>query len=231
MGSVITVKNLNRTYQGKVPTPALKDVSFDIKRGEFLGIMGKSGSGKSTLLRCLGLLDTPTSGAFSIMGKNVFELNDQEKTRFRLQELGYIFQEYAVIFELNAMENVMIPLLVDGKMSYNKSRERSIEVLNKVGLENRIDHFQDELSGGEQQRVAIARALSNSPHILFADEPCANLDSGTSNHIMKLLSELNNKLDLTIVMVSHEDEDVRWMDRVIWLKDGLIDKVQTIKKK
>ncbi len=230
MGSVISVKKLGRTYPGKVPTPALKQVSFEIKKGEFLGIMGKSGSGKSTLLRCLGLLDTATSGEFFMMGKNVFEMTDQEKTQFRLQELGYIFQEYAVIFELNAVENVMVPLLVDGKMNYNKCKERGVEVLTDVGLENRIEHFQDELSGGEQQRVAIARALGNSPHILFADEPCANLDSATSNHIMKLLSDLNKKLGLTIIMVSHEEEDIRWMNRVIWLKDGLIDKIQVIKK-
>lgn len=222
---MISVKSLTKTYEGKVPTQALKGVSFDVPRGEFLAIMGRSGSGKSTLLHQLGLLDTPTSGKIDISGKNVLTLSQKERTEFRLNELGYVFQEYALLPELTSLETVYFPLMVQGmgKAEYIKIAK---EVLGKVGLGQRLDHLPHELSGGEQQRVAIARALVNNPKILFADEPCANLDSESSKIVLTLLKELNKELGQTIVMVTHEPDDKKFVDRVIWLKDGLIEKVE-----
>jgi len=220
---MILVKDLAKTYGGDVPTQALKGVSFNVAEGEFIAIMGRSGSGKSTLLHQLGLLDVPTSGEIVINENNVLSLSEKEKTFFRLNELGYVFQEYALLPELTALETVYLPLMMRGieKKAYIK---RASEVLEKVGLQDRLNHLPHELSGGEQQRVAIARAIVNNPKILFADEPCANLDSESSETILNLLKDLNGDLGQTIVMVTHEPEDRKYVDRVIWLKDGLIEK-------
>jgi putative ABC transport system ATP-binding protein len=220
----VEVKNLKKTYPGKVPTYALRGVTFDIKEGEFVAIMGKSGGGKSTLLHQLGLLDTPTEGTLLINNAEVLKLSNQEKTLFRLQHLGYVFQEYALILELTAVENVLLPAfaLNGSQQSYN---ERALDMLDKVGLKERVDHRPHELSGGEQQRVAIARALINNPKILFADEPMANLDSNSSKQILELFQKLNQELGQTIVMVTHEPDDRKYVDRVIWIKDGLIEKI------
>jgi len=224
----IKVKNLKKTYPGKVPTHALKGVSFEIKEGEFVAIMGKSGSGKSTMLHQLGLLDTPTEGELIIDDVDISKLSDREKTAFRLQRLGYVFQEYALIFELTALENVLLPAfaLNGSKRSY---KDRAAEMLSKVGLGERIDHRPNELSGGEQQRVAIARALINNPKILFADEPTANLDTNSSREILELFKKLNKELGQTIVLVTHELDDRKYVDRVIWMKDGLLDKEEKTK--
>lgn len=223
MDIAIEVKNLKKTYPGRVPTHALKGVTFDIKEGEFVAIMGKSGGGKSTLLHQLGLLDTPTEGTLLINNIEVSKLNDHEKTLFRLQRLGYVFQEYALILELTALENVLLPAfaLNGSQQSY---KERAIDMLDKVGLKERVDHRPYELSGGEQQRVAIARALINNPKILFADEPMANLDTNSSRQILELFQKLNKELKQTIVMVTHEPDDQKYVDKVIWIKDGLIEK-------
>ncbi len=220
---MISIKNLTKTYSGKVPIQALKGVSFDVPQGEFLAIMGRSGSGKSTLLHQLGLLDAPTSGNVLIVKTDVFKLSEKEKTKFRLNELGYVFQEYALLPELNALETVCLPLMAQGikKSEYLK---RGAEILEKVGLGKRLEHLPHELSGGEQQRVAIARALINNPKILFADEPCANLDSESSEVVLKLLKTLNKDVGQTIVMVTHELEDKKYADRIIWMKDGVIEK-------
>jgi len=222
---MIIVKNLKRTYvMGKVEVHALKGVSFNIEKGEFVGIMGPSGSGKSTLLHQLGLLDTPTSGEIMIAGIDVIGLSEHEKTIFRLNQLGYVFQEYAILAELTAVENVYLPSMMIGK-----KRERylktSIDILKTVGLGERLYHRPHELSGGEQQRVAVARALVNKPKILFADEPCANLDTESSRHILELFGKLNEELDQTIVMVTHEEWHKKYADRIIYLKDGLIEKM------
>ena len=222
---MITVKNLKRVYvMGKVEVHALKGVSINIEKGEFVGIMGPSGSGKSTLLHQLGLLDTPTSGEIMIAGIDVIGLSEHEKTIFRLNQLGYVFQEYAILPELTAVENVYLPSMMIGK-----KRERylktSIDILETVGLGERLYHRPHELSGGEQQRVAVARALVNKPKILFADEPCANLDTESSRHILELFGKLNEELDQTIVMVTHEDWHKKYADRIIYLKDGLIEKM------
>ena len=210
---------------GKVKVYALRGVSFEVARGEFLAIMGPSGSGKSTLLHQLGLLDTPTSGEIIIDGVDVIGLSDHEKTVFRLNQLGYVFQEYALLPELTALENVYLP-----SMMMEKKRERylksSTDILELVGLGHRLHHLPRELSGGEQQRVAVARALVNNPKIFFADEPCANLDTESSMQILELFKKLNKELGQTIVMVSHEEWHKKYVDRVIYLKDGLIEKIE-----
>lgn len=223
----IKVKNLKKTYPGKVPTYALKGIDFEIREGEFIAIMGKSGSGKSTLLHQLGLLDTPTEGELLIDDVDISKLSDREKTVFRLQRLGYVFQEYALIFELTALENVLLPAFaLNG--SHQSYRERAADMLDKVGLKDRVDHRPNELSGGEQQRVAIARALINNPKILFADEPTANLDSASSEEILELFKKLNKEMGQTIVLVTHEPDDRKYVDRVLWIKDGLLEKEEKI---
>jgi putative ABC transport system ATP-binding protein len=218
---MVKVENLKKIYSGKVPTPALRGVSFEIAKGEFIALMGRSGAGKSTLLHQLGLLDTPTEGKIFIDGKDILALNDNQKTEFRLRELGYVFQEYALIAEFTAMENVYLPVMAnDGK----RDKAHATELLNLVGLGDRLDHYPHELSGGEQQRVAIARSLVNSPKVLFADEPTANLDTVSAKVILELFRKLNRELKQTIVMVTHEPDDKKYVHRVIWLHDGLIEK-------
>ncbi|HRY56966.1 MAG TPA: ABC transporter ATP-binding protein, partial [Patescibacteria group bacterium] len=191
--SIIKIENLKRTYGTKVLTHALKGVSFEVSEGDFIIIMGKSGSGKSTLLHQLGLLDTPTSGEIFIKNENTKDLSEKKKTIFRLEKLGYIFQEYAILPELTALENVYLPLMVSSNNGNKDFKEKAKEMLKLVGLEHRFDHYSNELSGGEQQRVAIARALVNNPQVLFADEPCANLDTQSSKNILDLLKDLNKK--------------------------------------
>lgn len=216
---MIKVINLKKTYGGHVQTKALKGVSFEVKVGEFIAIMGRSGSGKSTLLHQLGLLDYPTEGTIFIENTNVLKLSDSERTVYRLKNLGYVFQEYALIAELTALENVYLPALA---LEGNNDLKRAAEMLKIVGLGERLEHYPNELSGGEQQRVAIARALVNQPKILFADEPCANLDSISSKLILKLFQKLNKELKQTIVMVTHEPEDEKYVNRVLQMKDGLL---------
>ena len=227
--SIIKIENLKRTYGTKVLTHALKGVSFEVSEGDFIIIMGKSGSGKSTLLHQLGLLDTPTSGEIFIKKENTKNLSEKKKTIFRLEKLGYIFQEYAILPELTALENVYLPLMVSSNNENKDFKEKAKEMLKLVGLEHRFDHYSNELSGGEQQRVAIARALVNNPKVLFADEPCANLDTQSSKNILDLLKDLNKKLGQTIIMVSHEPEDKKYADRILWLEDGLIVKDEKVR--
>lgn len=228
---MIVAENLTRVYtMGNVEVRALAGVSLEVAKGEFVGIMGASGSGKSTLLHILGLLDRPTSGRVTIDGTDVLGLSDHRRTLFRLNRLGYVFQDYALIGELTALENVYLTPLVRG-MPKAEYLERSADILRRVGLGDRMDHRQSELSGGEQQRVAIARALVNSPSILLADEPCANLDSQTSKSILDLFARLNEDLDQTIVMVSHEDWHKDYFCRVVTLRDGLIEEVTECRKR
>ncbi|MDI3507218.1 MAG: putative transport system ATP-binding protein [Methanoculleus sp.] len=227
---MIVAENLTRVYtMGRVEVRALGGVSLEVEKGEFVGIMGASGSGKSTLLHILGLLDRPTSGRVVIDGTDVLALSDHQRTLFRLNRLGYVFQDYALIDELTAQENVYLTSLVRGadKEEYLK---RSAEILRRVGLGDRMDHRQSELSGGEQQRVAIARALVNNPSILLADEPCANLDSQTSKSILDLFARLNEELDQTIVMVSHEEWHKEYFCRIATLQDGLISDMTECRK-
>ncbi|MEI7434276.1 MAG: ABC transporter ATP-binding protein [Methanomicrobiales archaeon] len=220
---MIIGRDLKRIYgKGPVQVLALNGVSLEIKKGEFVGIMGASGSGKSTLLHMLGLLDRPTSGSISIDGIDVGTLNERERTLFRLRRLGYVFQDYALVPELTARENVYLPSMVRG-MTPNECSLVCTEILDLVGLKDRSHHLPGEMSGGEQQRVAIARALVNKPTILLADEPCANLDSQNSRIILDLFKKLNGDLSQTIIMVSHEEWHKTYFDRIIYMKDGLID--------
>ena len=220
---MIKVENLKRIYPGRVPVEALKGITFEVEKGEILGIMGRSGAGKSTLLHQLGLLDNPTSGEIIIDDVDVLKLSDSGKKQFRLEKLGYIFQEYTLIPELTALENVY---LLSWASSKNKRdyKKAAMECLGRVGLGHRLHHLPHELSGGEQQRVGIARALVNTPKVLFADEPCATLDSESAEAILKLLTKLNKELGQTIVIITHEPEDKKYVERIIYLKDGLIEK-------
>lgn len=218
---MITIKNLTKTYEvGPVEIHALKKADFFVAEGEFLAITGKSGSGKSTLLYQLGLLDRPTSGTIDIADKDVTKMSDNERTDFRLHELGYIFQDYALLPTLTTLENVMLPLLMQG-MSKDGSIKKSEEALEKVGLGDRLSNLPSQLSGGQQQRVSIARAIAHDPKILFADEPTANLDSETSRNVLKAFIELHNQ-GQTIIMVTHEKDYAEMTDRIITLADGAI---------
>jgi putative ABC transport system ATP-binding protein len=218
---MITVKDLQKTYgKGAAATQALRGLTFNVNSGEFVAVMGRSGSGKSTLLHMLGLLDTPNSGNILIDNREVLRLSVEEQAQFRLSELGYVFQEYSLITELTILENVYIPAVCLGVKSGYKQRAK--DLLEIVGLKERITHYPHEVSGGEQQRAAIARALINDPKIIFADEPTASLDITSSKIVLELFKKLNREHGQTIVMVTHEPEDKKYVDRVILLKDGLI---------
>lgn len=226
---MISVRDLKKTYPGRVPVHALKGVSFDVPKGQFVAIMGPSGSGKSTLLHQLALLDDPTSGSILLDGLDVSTLTDRRRTAYRLRHLGYVFQEYALIPELNALENAFLPLMLLG-MRRKDYIYTTTELMKKVGIGDRLHHLISELSGGEQQRVAIARALVNRSKILFADEPCANLDTENKGIVLRLLRTLCDDLGQTILMVTHEPEQREFTDRVIWFRDGLIEKEEMVSK-
>jgi putative ABC transport system ATP-binding protein len=204
---------------GKIRINALTDVSFTVPEDDVLCVTGRSGSGKSTLLRQLGLLDYPTSGQIFFNGKEVTRLSGSARARLRLSYLGYVFQEFALLQELSALENVFLPGMMLGK-SRDSYRKRAQELLEIVGLGGRWRHRPKELSGGEQQRVAIARALINEPRILFADEPCANLDTVSSRQVMETLVRLNKEMKLTVVFVSHEPNDREYATNWLTLSDG-----------
>jgi putative ABC transport system ATP-binding protein len=220
---MIRTENLRKIYRmGNVEVKALDGVDIHIKKGEFVGIMGPSGSGKSTLLHMLGLLDIPTAGSITIDGTNVGRLTDYEKTMFRLYKLGYVFQDYALVPELTVMENVALPAMLRADRTEEQYRVATVDILSRIGLCDRRTHLQGELSGGQQQRVAVARAIVNKPDILFADEPCANLDTENSRMVLNLFKEINREMNQTIVMVSHEEWHKEYFDRIIRLRDGKI---------
>ena len=216
---MIKVKNLSKKFiNGENTTIALNDISFEVLEGEFLTITGRSGSGKSTLLYQLGLLDHPTSGEVYIDNFRVDNLPQNLRTQLRLNKLGYIFQDYAILPSLTALENVMVPLLMQG-VSDKEAEGKAIEALNKIKLGHRINNLPSQLSGGEQQRVSIARAIAHGPKIIFADEPTANLDSETSKSVLDAFLELN-KTGQTIIMVTHEQDYAVLGHRTLVLEDG-----------
>jgi putative ABC transport system ATP-binding protein len=220
---MIEITDLRKIYRmGNVEVRALDGVTLDIEKGEFLGIMGPSGSGKTTLLHMLGLLDIPTSGKIVIDDMDLSRLTDYEKTMFRLYKYGYVFQDYALVPDLTVMENVSLPAMLRKDRTEEQCRKDSFEILQKIGLCDRRDHLPRELSGGQQQRVSLARAMVNKPDILFADEPCANLDTENSRVVLDLFREINEGMQQTIVMVSHEDWHKEYFHRIIRLKDGKI---------
>jgi putative ABC transport system ATP-binding protein len=218
---MIEAKNLVKNYyNGDLVSPVLKDISLAVARGEFISIIGPSGSGKSTLLYQLSLLDEPTSGEVIVDGIKGKSLLQKDRAFFRLEKMGFIFQDYAILPELTALENVVLPLIMEG-FSWEEANQMAQAVLEKVGLGHRLNNVPSRLSGGEQQRVSIARAIGNNPPILFADEPTANLDSTNSKEVMKVLLDLK-KEGQTILLVTHEEEYANLADRVVFLKDGQI---------
>ena len=224
--NIIKVRGLVKHYvTGKIVTKAVRGMSFDVQEGEFFGIMGPSGCGKSTTLHQLGLLDHPTEGNIIIDDTDVLALSDYRRSYFRLNKLGYVFQQYRNIPELTALENVELPARMVGKQKRNYSRQAK-ELLEEVGLGDRLHHRPFELSGGEQQRVAVARALVNNPTIMYADEPTANLDSANGKVILELLKKFNADHNQTIVMVSHERGHQKYFDRILWMRDGRIEWIE-----
>jgi putative ABC transport system ATP-binding protein len=218
---LVEVKDLARTYMmGETEVKALRGVSLNVDRGEFVAIIGPSGSGKSTLMHLLGCLDRPTSGQYRLDGTAVEGLQDQELSRLRNRKVGFVFQTFNLIPQLNLLENVEVPLVYMG-MERSQRHELSLGMLQAVRLGHRSTHRPNELSGGENQRAAIARALVTDPDIILADEPTGNLDTKTGTEIMEILDDLNKK-GTTIVLVTHELSKVKWARRVIYMQDGLI---------
>lgn len=219
--TLITLNHITRSYvMGSETIHALRDVSLNINRGEYVAIMGPSGSGKSTLMNLLGCLDSPTSGEFILNGSRVSEMDDNELAEIRNREIGFVFQSFNLLPRSNALHNVELPLIYSG-MNADLRRERALEALENVGLGDRIHHRPNEMSGGQRQRVAIARALVNSPSIVLADEPTGNLDSKTGEEIMRLFENLSEKGN-TIILVTHEEDIARHARRIVRIRDGLI---------
>ncbi|HMQ63372.1 MAG TPA: ABC transporter ATP-binding protein [Flavilitoribacter sp.] len=226
MESIIAVRNLQKTYQmGNTLVKALQSITMDIHRNEFVALMGPSGSGKSTLMNLLGCLDTPTTGDYILNGTNVSTMTDSELAEVRNKEIGFVFQTFNLLPRLSALENVALPLVYAGA-SKSARLSRAAEVLESVGLADRMDHKPNELSGGQRQRVAIARALVNSPSIILADEPTGNLDSKTSIEIMGIFEEIHEQGN-TVILVTHEPDIAEHAHRVVRLKDGLIESDMT----
>ena len=222
MREVICLTNIVKNYRvGSQIVHALRSVSLQINEGEYVAIMGASGSGKSTLMNVLGCLDTPTGGRYELNGKDVSHMTDEELAVVRNAEIGFVFQTFNLLPRNTALENVMLPLIYSG-IKKTERMERAGQMLNSVGLAERVDHKPNELSGGQRQRVAVARALINSPAILLADEPTGNLDSKTSEEIMQLFSEIH-KQGNTLILVTHEEDIARHAFRIIRLKDGQIE--------
>jgi putative ABC transport system ATP-binding protein len=228
--SIIIAKNITRTFtSGDIVTTVLKGINVEVTEGEFLAIMGKSGAGKSTLMYQLSVLDEPSSGTLLIDGVDVLQLDEKGRTAFRLKTLGYVFQNYALVPDLSAEENVMIPLLMRG-FSTAEARTTARDAIDSVGLEGKYTNLPAQLSGGEQQRISIARAVAGKPKILFADEPTANLDSISGKQVIDLLTTLNQKEKQTVVMVTHEREYALGANRILHMEDGVITDVEQLTK-
>ena len=210
-----------KKYYGKKDSlvKAVDGITLEIENGKFTAIIGTSGSGKSTLLHCMGGLDKPTEGEVILGNKNIYSLNDDELSKIRRQEFGFIFQSFNLIPVLNVYDNIILPIQLDGK---KEDKEYIMNIIKKIGLEDQLKKFPNELSGGQQQRVAIARALSNKPTVIFADEPTGNLDSKTTKEVMNLLKSTVNDFNQTLVMITHDENMAKQADRVITISDGKI---------
>ena len=218
---MISIRNLNKIYKnGSVEVHALKDVNLEIEHGEFIAIMGQSGSGKSTLMNIIGCLDRPTSGEYLLDGIEISKQEQDELSLIRNKKIGFVFQAFNLIPRTNILRNVELPMIY-AKVKSSKRKQRSLELLERVGLGDRIHHVPNELSGGQKQRVAIARALANNPPIILADEPTGNLDTQSSEDIMTIFRQLNDE-GTSVILVTHEPEIARYADRVIVFRDGVI---------
>ncbi|MBL6447202.1 ABC transporter ATP-binding protein [Fulvivirga sp. 29W222] len=219
---MIETREISKIYRmGNQTVEALKSISIEINKGEYVAFMGPSGSGKSTLMNIIGCLDTPTSGSYILNNNNVSDLTENELAEIRNKEIGFVFQTFNLLPRASSLENVALPLVYAGYSRYDRE-DLAMEALNNVGLADRADHKPNELSGGQRQRVAIARALVNSPSIILADEPTGNLDSKTSYDIMDLFQQLHDRGN-TIIMVTHEDDIAHYAHRIIRLRDGLVE--------
>ena len=223
MSAVARVIELVKNYQmEEVVVPALRGVTLDFEEGDFIALMGPSGSGKSTLLNLLGCLDRATSGQYYLGDEDVSQMDDDQLSEVRSRYIGFIFQSYNLLPQYTVVENIEIPLLYQGCRLNDETRDRCISLAEMVGLGDRLDHRPTQLSGGQQQRVAVARALVNDPHVILADEPTGNLDSHTSDEIMRLLRKLNDA-GKTIIMVTHENDIAAWARRAVRMRDGHIE--------
>jgi putative ABC transport system ATP-binding protein len=219
---LIQITNIKRDFVlGNEIVYVLKGIDLEINKGEYVALMGPSGSGKSTLMNLLGCLDTPTSGSYILNGKDVSKMHDDELAEIRNKEIGFVFQTFNLLPRTTALDNVALPMVYAG-FSKSDRKIRAEEVLNQVGLADRMDHQPNQLSGGQRQRVAVARALVNGPSIILADEPTGNLDSKTSEEIMKLFGDIH-KLGNTVIVVTHEEEVAAYAHRIIRLRDGMIE--------
>ncbi len=221
---ILEVQDLRKVFKtGDVELEVLKDIDLKVKRGDFISLMGESGSGKSTLLYQIGCLDEPTSGKVLIDGVDVSKMNDEKKSVLRREKLGFVFQFYNLIANLNVQDNILLPVIMDGK-NPKDYEERLSEILEIVGLSDKRKFFPRQLSGGQQQRVSIARAVIMSPDLLLADEPTGNLDSVSTNEIMNLFKKLNEEKNITIIQVTHSKETALFGKTIVNLKDGVISK-------
>lgn len=221
--ALIEVVDVRKVYQlEEVRVDALRGVSLQIDRGEFVALVGQSGSGKSTLMNMLGCLDRPSSGSYRLDGEEISQLSRDQRARVRNERIGFVFQNFNLLNRTSALENVELPLLYRSGMSARERRSRAIDMLERVGLGDRMDHHPGQLSGGQQQRVAVARALVNEPNILMGDEPTGNLDSRTSEEMIRLFGELNRRDQITVILVTHDPGIARIAGRQIVLRDGQV---------
>lgn len=223
---VIETQDLHKTYGGKVPVPVLHGVDLRIAAGEFVAIMGQSGSGKSTLLNLLGALDVATSGKVFINGVDLSTLDDDGLARLRNEEIGFIFQAHFLMDEFTCLENALMPLMIRSGVPTQAEQARVVQLLERVGLGDKIDRLPEELSGGERQRCAIVRALANEPKIILADEPTGNLDSESGEVVFALMREMNRETGVAFVMVTHDDRLAKRASRILYIKDGRIREIE-----
>jgi putative ABC transport system ATP-binding protein len=223
---VIAIRNLHKTYEGKVPLHVLKGIQLTVAEGEFIAIMGPSGSGKSTLMNIIGCLDTPSTGDYILRQQDVSKLSCNELTEIRNRQIGFVFQSFNLIPRTSALDNVCMPLWYMN-VPDKEARQRALEALQTMGLQDRVHHMPNEVSGGEMQRIAIARAIVTNPTIILADEPTGNLDSYTGQEILDLFLRLHSERGITMILITHSDEVGGQAEKIVRLRDGLIENIQT----